>query len=571
MALSIVFDLLSLVGEGFSFYKKHKQAHAEKLDRLLDEARAASGPEAETLLAQACEEAARRIEKKPQDAHALHQWGVALWWRAAKAGRSEADHIFEQADRKFFQAHAIAPNDGACCADRVEALRNRAALPPGDKGRRLLLQICELCQKRLGIYWSGPHDARMFHTWGMALWGLAANETGEEAKRLFKEADEKFTRGCALAPEDSDTAVDQADALVSRAALHTGDEQREMLQFACQQCQQLAYRGKGGARMLGIWSGALCWLGATSKGEEAARYYAEAEKKAARALRIAPDSERAAVGMLRALTHRALGQRGEGRRKLLAQACEECARLDERHPRDADLMIEWGTALVWRAVAASNAEAEGMCAEAAEKLTLGLSVRPAGEFLSMSLAVALGYRARLLGGEAARPLILRAGELLEGVLNGNPANYQALEKWASLSHVRARLMPGEETTRMAAAGVRRFETAARNGADPDAILRGWGTALWALAKCVDGEESARLLAEAKAKLLEAETRVPESAAYPLAGICAQTGEAEECRRWLRASGEPGGSISLDWVETEEDLAPVRECEWFRQLLAERAG
>jgi hypothetical protein len=82
---------------------------------------------------------------------------------------------------------------------------------------------------------------------------------------------------------------------------------------------------------------------------------------------------------------------------------------------------------------------------------------------------------------------------------------------------------------------------------------------------------ARLMREAKAKFLDSETRIPRSAAYHLARLCSRTGDVEGCRRWLEASGEPGGDISRDWLETEEDLAAVLECEWFRQLLAGQAG
>ena len=88
---------------------------------------------------------------------------------------------------------------------------------------------------------------------------------------------------------------------------------------------------------------------------------------------------------------------------------------------------------------------------------------------------------------------------------------------------------------------------------------------------MDGQESARLLREAKAKLLESEARVPRSAAYSLACFCAQTGETEECQRWLRVSGEPGRDFSPDLLRAEEDFAPVRECEWFREILAGQAG
>ena len=356
-----------------------------------------------------------------------------------------------------------------------------------------------------------------------------------------------------------------------QAALYTGTEQREMLERVCQQCQQLAYRGVGGARMLAIWSWALCWRGYAAKGEEAARFYAEAEKIAARALRIDPDSGRAAVSLARAVTYRALEQRGEVRRKLLERVCEDCARFDKAHPRDADLLHEWGTALIWLASIANRAQAERLFEEAAEKLSLGLTVRPADESLSVRLAAVLGYRARLLGGETARQMMQQAGELLEGVLKRSPEDWEALTRWVGFLSYRARFMPGEETARMAADGVRRIEAAAQAGANPDAILSGWGSALWTLARCVGGEESARLLGEAKAKFLVSEARVPLSTAYLLACLCGETGDAEECRRWLLASGEPGRNVGPDLLEAEEDFAAVRDTEWFRQILAGQAG
>ena len=571
MPLGAIVEILNLAGHGFSLYTKRKEAHRNKIDRMLDEARAASGPEALPLLAAVCQECTRRVEKHPQDAHALHRWGVALWWRAAKASRSEADHIYEQAEQKFAASLAIAPDDAACCSDRVAALVYRAALHSGGKARRLRLQICDLCRKRVGIYWSGPYDARTLRAWGSALWWLAASETGAEAKRLYKEADEKFMRAIALAPGETDAAVDQADVLVRAAALYRGDERREMLQRACRQCEQLAGKGAGGTRMLLIWSCALCWLGTTSQGAEAERFFAEAEKRAARALRIAPETEGALVEKLRALTYRALLQRGETRRNLLTQVCQECARFDKAHPRDADLVLRWGTALAWLASMANRPEADRLFEEAAGKFEAGLSLKPADESLSTSLASALAYPARLDGGETARQAVLRAGELLEAVLRNNPASCEALTRWAGFLSYRARVIPGEETARMAADGVRRFEAAAQDAPAPDAILRGWATALWTLARCVDGQESARLLREAKAKLLESEARVPRSAAYSLACFCAQTGETEECQRWLRVSGEPGRDFSPDLLRAEEDFAPVRECEWFREILAGQAG
>jgi hypothetical protein len=190
-------------------YRWRKQAATRKIDRLLDEARAATGKEADKLLGELCEVCARRIQRKPGDAHALRKWGVALWWRAATAAGAEADRLYEEADRKFAQSQAIAPNDGPTCLDRAEALRRRAELHTGEECRRLLIRVCEECEKRVGIYSSGPNDASMFQTLGRALWSLAARERRAEAKRLYQEADDKFTRGCTLAPDQAEIAVEQ--------------------------------------------------------------------------------------------------------------------------------------------------------------------------------------------------------------------------------------------------------------------------------------------------------------------------------------------------------------------------
>jgi hypothetical protein len=230
---------------GYELYRWRAKAPKRKIDRLFDEARAASGAEGDALLARFCEECARRIQKSPREAHVLNKWGVALWWRAAKLSGAEANALYEQADKKFAQAQAITPNDGELRANRADALRWRAALHPDEEGRRLLIQVCEHCQQRLGIHASVPHDARMFGTWGMALWWLAAREKGGEARRLYDEADEKFERCCALAPDQTEMAVNRADAMFWRSALENGAAKLEILRRVCGQCEDLAGKGTG--------------------------------------------------------------------------------------------------------------------------------------------------------------------------------------------------------------------------------------------------------------------------------------------------------------------------------------
>jgi len=551
----------------YSLYQHFTKAPGLKIDKLLNEARAASGTEADVLLARVSEVCRQRIARNSRDAHALHQWGVALWWRAAKATGAEADRLFEQADQKFSAAQYIAPNDAACCSDRVGALRYRAKVSPGEKARQLLRQTCELCRKRVGTVSNGPYDGRTFYAWGTALWMLAMSENGTEARRLYQEADEKFTRGRTLAPEDAGIYVEQANALLHRAVLYSGDQRREIVERARQQCQQLASAGSGGAYVLVLWCSALCGLGSMAKGAEPEAFFAEAEKKARRALEIAADTPYAAAAVVRAMTCRALLARGEARGRLLLDVCEEATRFDQAGPRDAELLRLWGVALDWRAAAANRADAVRLFAEAEEKYSLALSAKPADESISTYLGASLSYHSKLLGSEAGRPLVLRSGELLDTVLKASPGNCEALSRWADLLCWRVRFMDRDDATRMALDGVRRFEAAAEGGANPDSILRGWGIVLWTLAKLEEGEESARRLLEAKAKFLESETRVPRSAAYDLAYVCSHMGGTEECRHWLETSGEPGLAVSRNWLEADPEFAAVRECEWFQRILA----
>ena len=50
------------------------------------------------------------------------------------------------------------------------------------------------------------------------------------------------------------------------------------------------------------------------------------------------------------------------------------------------------------------------------------------------------------------------------------------------------------------------------------------------------------------------------------GPGAQLDEQAECRRWLEKSREPGILVSREQMAQEEELASVRGCDWFREML-----
>ncbi|HEY1219920.1 MAG: hypothetical protein ABSE42_03420 [Bryobacteraceae bacterium] len=505
--LSLVVELVNL---GLDVYRKRQQEHVSKIDRLLDEARTASGKERSTLLASLCEECARLIKKKPGNAHALHNWGVALWWRAALATSGEAERLYAQADKKFSQAQALAPSKGSIRADRAEALRYRSALHSGEEGRRLLVQVCEECEKRVGIYASGPDDARMFHTWGMVLWWLAARERGDEAKRLYKEADDKFTRGRTLAPDQTDAAVDRAEALVWRSALYSGEEKREMLQRVCEQCEELAGRGTGGARMLTIWGSALCWLGTMATGAEAERFYAEAEKKTSRALRIDPDTANAADLRARAMEGRALLESGETRRNLLTQVCEECEQLAGANPQDAKVIESWARALAWLATIESGDEADRRFAAAEEKCRLGLGLAPGEPQFAYGLVRAMVDRADLHAGEDGRALLTRACDECERMAARNPEDADLLGVWAcALCWLGRRAPDGSEADHLYAGAEEKCTLALTISPVDEQLLNHMGRALFLRAHLRKGDDGDSFLARATSLFEEAVRANPD--------------------------------------------------------------
>ena len=449
------------------------------MDQMFADACAASATERNALLARFCEECARRVEKKPQDAHVLYKWGCALWWRAGARSGSEAAELFEQADKKFARAQQIAPNDGEIRFARAEAMRCHAALYPEEASRRLLVRVCEQCEARLGIFATGPHDARMFNTWGLALWWMAAREKGAEALRLYREADEKFGRGCSLAPEQTEIALNQAEARYWRAYLETGAAQVETLNEVCAQCANLASLGAGGTRMLEVWGSALCWLGARSPGIEGEPYFEQAEAKLSLLLSIDPGHERAAMGRARAIAGRAFLRSGEERRKLLEDVRQEWNRQADSNPRNAELLGMWGATLAWLAIGAKGAEADRLFAEAAEKYTLGMALRPDDESFVTGLAAATFYRVRFHSEEEARQIVTDSCARIENWMRDHPQSYAPLGWWSTLLAARATLLPDEATNRLLAEANERMEAAKRAGIDPEALQRDRGTLLWA--------------------------------------------------------------------------------------------
>lgn len=182
--------------------------------------------------------------------------------------------------------------------------------------------------------------------------------------------------------------------------------------------------------------------------------------------------------------------------------------------------------------------------------------------------VALSEWAVQKAGQEADRLFVQAYEMFEAALNIKPDYYEALYNWGITLCNLALQMTDQEADQLFTQACEKFELTLRIKPDTHQALHGWGLALLCCAKHKPGEEADRLLGQSRDKLLAAESISPGSATYYLACISALLGDEAQCRDWLRTSRQHGCLPSREHLASDPDLRTVRECEWFRQLLAD---
>ena len=444
--------------------------------------------------------------------------------------------------------------------------------PGRDDPEALLVKDCQAFEQWVREI---PGDASAWSDWGKALAALAAKKSGDEADGLYAQADEKYSAALAIAPNDMVVTSQLVMALWSRAVRKGGDEGRQLLIRACGMCERMAgypERDPKRARVVRStafydWGEVLTGLGRIAGHDEADRFYAEAEEKYSAALAADPDHKSSAFRRAGSLWSRALHRPGEAGRQLLLQARDAYAELVRRSPNDALGLAGWGLSFLWLGARAPDAEADPLYLQAEEKFRLGLAATPADESLLCYLAAVMGQRACLGEAEERNGILEKASQLVETALREHPAYYLLLSIWGDILLIRAERMPGAETGRLIEEAARRFEDAAPKANVLSTILNGRAALLFAQALGAEGPERVRLLEEARKQYLETESQRPGRGAYSLACISARLGEPEQCRQWLEKSREPGIRISAQGMARDPALSSVRDCDWFRQLLA----
>jgi len=369
-----------------------------------------------------------------------------------------------------------------------------------------------------------------------------------------------------LRAHEADVAVRRANAMLQEARGPSFEGTAQLLANCCAECERVLAGHPRHVLAWHVWGAALWCLGRSSPPDKADLVFAEAEDKFSHALEIWPDNVKLTLDLCWVLWDRADLHPGNGGLRHLMRICDESQRVLARKPGEPRLLNFWASALCCIGTRTSPGEAEGIFASAENRFKEVLAITPNDHDAMSSLANVLCRRARLHQGDVARAMVVEAGEWLDKALELKPGDPRALSMWAWVLYARTKVMPCEETSRMLADAAQRFAAA---GSENAGFMRqALGVLLWARSRCAHGPEIRRLLADAKAELLEAELHDSESAAYNLACVCAQLGEAAACRKWLEKSREPGILVSCEQMASEEELAAVRDCDWFRKLVGD---
>jgi hypothetical protein len=358
-----------------------------------------------------------------------------------------------------------------------------------------------------------------------------------------------------------------AKRLLQEASEATGEEAKRLLGKCCAQCYRLIARKPGDQFVLNLWGDALWRLAKHVSAEEADCLYKEAGEKFR--LGMTPDVNGWAVGTNFATTllERALLQHGEPGAALLRQACEVCERLASQNPRNIRQLAVWSDALRLLGMRTSGLEAGQFLALADAKISLAWEIKRPSSSLRYRLAVVRLQRAQRAAGTDGDQFLDQADTIFRTINREDPTYYPALADRACVLWERARRETGPKLDLMLAELQRECRSVPSECPRLAYMQHAWAILLCTCANRADAAESERLRREAKAKLLEADSLEPGSAAYYLAWVCAQLGEIDECREWLEKSGEPGNLVSCDSLATDPEWASVRDLPWFARLTA----
>ena len=147
----------------------------------------------------------------------------------------------------------------------------------------------------------------------------------------------------------------------------------------------------------------------------------------------------------------------------------------------------------------------------------------------------------------------------------NPDCHEAFGGWGNALLEKALNKTGEEADDLFAQAGEKYRKAVEIKPDDFMALDNWGSSLLFRAKIQTGSDADTLIQQAQKKCLAAEKVKRGAGAYNLACIAALHDEKEQCRDWLQIGEEEGTLPTREHAETDDDLAYIREEDWFQQI------
>jgi tetratricopeptide (TPR) repeat protein len=246
---------------------------------------------------------------------------------------------------------------------RAHALLLRAKNGAADADN-LLAACCAECTRAAA---RNPHDSYILKIWGAALWCRGHRTTGDEADRIYRQAEQKYVAALESKPDDVPLSLDLFWVLHDRAALHAGPVGLNLLERICDECDRLLILHPNHAELLSFWGNALESMGTRAPAAEADRLYAAAEDKYAAALAAKPGEVAIMNSIAALLWRRARRNRGEEARTLLARAGQWLDSALAVNPRDSRALSTVAFVLFSLSRLQPGDETDRMLSEAAVK------------------------------------------------------------------------------------------------------------------------------------------------------------------------------------------------------------
>lgn len=165
-------------------------------------------------------------------------------------------------------------------------LENQAKAKKGEEADKLFDQAEEKYQAALSIK---PNWYMALNNWGISLGDKAKTRTGKEADSLFKQAEEKYQTALENKPDEPQILDNWGVVLVDQAKTKIKGDAEGLLNKAIEKCKASLDIKPNNYTALGLWGAALVGQARIKSGLEADDLLEQAQEKYQAALEIKPD------------------------------------------------------------------------------------------------------------------------------------------------------------------------------------------------------------------------------------------------------------------------------------------